>query len=100
VTSDKQARNCVCSTLLRCSQVLPASRKQPILPFDVQVSINAFQHEPRGYLPEFFGLDFVEAERTGIRDTGYGKRVSCRKLFPPGQRIAAAFKHKAVRPAL
>ena len=48
------------SALLRGSQ-LRASRKQPFLPFDVQVSINTLKHESSGDLGEFFGLDFVEA---------------------------------------
>ena len=37
------------------------SRKQPFLPFDVQVSIDTLKHESGGDLGEFFGLDFVEA---------------------------------------
>ena len=49
------------STLLCGSQILPPSRKQPLLLFDVHVSIHAFKHEAGGDLGEFFGLDFVEA---------------------------------------
>jgi hypothetical protein len=38
----------------------PTSRKQPILPFDVRVSINTFQHNAGRDLAELFGFDFVE----------------------------------------
>jgi len=48
------------SALLRGSQ-LRASRKQPFLPFDVQVSIDTFKHNAGEDLGELFGLKFVEA---------------------------------------
>ena len=43
------------------SQVLPPSRKQSFLLFDVQVSAETFKHDTGGDLGEFSGLDFVEA---------------------------------------
>jgi len=48
------------SALLRGSQ-LRASRKQPFLLFNADVSVDAFQHDAGGDSGKFFGLDFVEA---------------------------------------
>lgn len=50
----------------------PTSRKQPILPFDVRVSINTFQHNAGRDLAELFGFDFVEQV---ARTCGLGSRL-------------------------
>ena len=56
-----KAQRCVRSALLGGFQVLAASRKQPILPLNARVVVDAFEHPAGEDLGEFFGFNLVKS---------------------------------------
>jgi len=72
------------------SQVLPPSRKQSFLLFDVQVSAETFKHHAGGDLGEVFGLDFVEASAVDAAFRNQFAGLNPYFAGPHAQVIAAA----------